>query len=324
MDTLLNFRLPANIGRYQIVKQIGKGAFAVVVLAYDSKTNFPVAIKIISRQDAIKNNMLNYLENELRQLSKLNHPHIVKVLDVIFEPDYINIVMDYMENGDMQGMIDRGFKFSSKEQLRILMEILEALQYLHARGISHRDIKPANILFDQEYHAKIIDFGLSHESKTLTSTFCGTPFYMAPEVIMNKMYDGMKADIWAFGVTAHIFVTSHFPFIARSELAYIKSVQKEQIEFSIDITGFIGTVIQRSLIIDPKLRASAEQLIGLINNFIIAPIPIARSTFDHRFNSNPPLPKLGLPTNYHPLIKRKRSSAQFQIAKILSKDRIFF
>ncbi|KAI5510762.1 protein kinase protein, partial [Trichomonas vaginalis G3] len=178
-----HIRIPSSVGRYKILRQIGKGGFAVVVQAVDTKTNQFVAIKIVSRQEIQRQNNMIYLENELRLCSRFDHPSIVKVFDIIYEEDIIMIVMEYFQNGDLQSLISHGIRLSFEECIRISYQILEGLTYLHKRGISHRDIKPENILFDDAYNPKLVDFGLAKENSDALSTYCGTAWYIAPEIV---------------------------------------------------------------------------------------------------------------------------------------------
>lgn len=159
------------IGKYILEKQIGSGGFSSVYLASNCKTHQKYAIKCIERKSAQQLGLLQYVENELRIYSRLNHPNIAKCYDIVYTEDFIMIVMEFMENGDMQFLINSNHLFRQSDQIRIAIEILEALQYLHSRGISHRDIKPANVMFDSEFHAKLIDFGFCKKKRNQPSYY---------------------------------------------------------------------------------------------------------------------------------------------------------
>lgn len=256
--------IPPTIGKYNVVRPIGKGGYAVVVLATDTKTNNKVAIKIVSREEIVRHNLLLYLENELRICARLDHPNIAKIHEVIYQPETIMIVMDYYVNGDMQSLLDSCYHFTPRDQHQIASELLEALTYLHKRGIAHRDIKPSNILFDNEFHLKLIDFGLSKQKIDLMATFCGTPLFMAPEVVLSTEYDGFKADIWSFGVVIHLLCSGVFPFDATSEVQFLNDIHRSKLKIILDVPGFLNNIVKNSLIMDPKDRLTAEELLKMI------------------------------------------------------------
>ncbi|EAY04111.1 CAMK family protein kinase [Trichomonas vaginalis G3] len=175
--------------------------------------------------------------------------------------------MEYMLNGDLQSMLEADVHFTFEEQLRFAFHILQALYYLHSRGISHRDLKPENILFDQNFNPKIADFGLSRENSSNLCTFCGSPAFMAPEVIQETEYDGRKADMWAFGVTLNILVSRRYPWKNISnEMQFIHAIKHNKLEIEIDQHAIIGDLLTNSLVIDPNARATSSYLLDLIAN----------------------------------------------------------
>lgn len=298
-------RIPKTIGKYEVIKTCGKGAFAVVVLGVDPKTNEKVAIKILDRYEVTKLGILLYLENELRLSSRFDHPNVIKVHDIIYEPDIIMIIMEYVPNGDLQFLLTSGMKFSPNEQLRITYELLQGLSYLHQRGISHRDVKPENIIFDADYHPKFIDFGLSKENSSTLHTYCGTTFYMAPEIFKTDTYDGMKADIWAVGVTINILVTMHYPWTTINEMMFINEMKEDKLQLLIEPKGIIGTIIRKCLTINPDERPSADELLQIMEANQIAALNISRANLDRNTYPSNGLPKLGV-RNQTPLYVKAR------------------
>lgn len=263
-DNKYEIQIPEHINGYKVLKVIGKGGYAVVVLASEVKTGKRYAIKIINRHEIIKSKMFLYLENEIRLSSRFDHPNIVKVYNIIYEEDIIMIIMDYCPSGDLESFLTQGFRFTIEEQLKIAYQILDALNYLHKRGISHRDIKPGNILFDENMNAKLIDFGMSKEKSSSMKTLCGTPFFMAPETVTSKSYDGCKADIWSFGVTLHVLSAFCYPFAAETPNKFVHDVKKNQLDFRIVSPGLIGTIVKYALTLEPKERPTAEDLMNFI------------------------------------------------------------
>lgn len=290
-------RVPPQIGKYKVIGTIGKGAFAVVALAIDTKTNLKVAIKIIDRESIAEKHIISYLENELRLSARFNHPNIVKIYEVIYGEDTIMIVMEYLMQGDLQSLFNKGVHFSYEEQIIIGCKILDALSYLHKRGICHRDIKPENILFDQDMNPKLIDFRLSKENSSSLQTFCGTPFYIAPEIIMSDIYDGKKADMWAFGVTMHLLATEKYPWEVKSETHLFKLMQEKKLKISIDTSGIIGFIIEKCLVINPNERISSDELITQLEGMKNKNVFGQKIRFQKKTITEESLPKLHVNKN---------------------------
>lgn len=258
-------RIPEYVKRYKVVRTIGSGGFSVVVLGVHQKTGEKVAIKIMDRKEITKQKVFSYLENELRLISRFNHPNIVKVFDIIYEEDVIMIIMEYLRQGDLQKVISSGITFTLSEQISITRQLLDALTYLHKRGIAHRDIKPENILFDENFHPKLIDFGLSRENPAALHTLCGTSLYLAPEVVTSSEYDGRKSDVWAMGIVIHIIAALAFPFDIASEVYHLKRLAAHNLNFDIKIQGILGTIVKNCLVYNENERPSAEYLLNLVD-----------------------------------------------------------
>lgn len=265
-SSISRIRIPNEVGRYKIIRKLGSGGFAVVFLAVDKRSNEKFAIKIVDREAVLKQGMLKYLETELRLSTRFDHPNIVKTYEIIYEQDIILIVMEYLPNGDLHECITKLQKFTFEDELRISRQILDALQYLHSRGICHRDVKPSNILFDAEMNPKLIDFGMSRDNCSSLETLCGTAFFMPPEIITSKHYDGMKADIFSLGVTLHLMSTFTYPFKVSSETQYINDITKNKINVDVKVDGLMGNVIRNCLFFDPNQRHTAQQLIEYIDS----------------------------------------------------------
>lgn len=312
------------IGKYVIEREIGSGGFSTVYIGYNSKTKETHAFKCIDRKAITNLNIVQYVENELRIYSRLNHPNIAKCHDIIYAETYIMIVMEYMENGDMQRHINNNHMFRQAEQIRICTELLEALYYLHLRGISHRDIKPANIMFDKDWHVKLIDFGFCKENSTSMKTLCGTYLLMAPEVLNTQSYDGMKADIWSFAVTMHIMATGYLPFTYTSETQYIRDVKSNNLEFNIRAGGIIGWIIKNALQLEPKDRLPAKDLLEHIkkeSNGSRNSLP--NLGFVRRANTMGQLVKLQVPAN-SPIKIRSRGTFDNTIVRITTPRAVRF
>ncbi|EAX98396.1 CAMK family protein kinase [Trichomonas vaginalis G3] len=256
----------SQIKKYEIVSQLGEGGFASVFLGRHYLTKEFYAIKAISRDRAMECGLLCYLENELRLISRFDHPNIVKMYEIIYLQSYICIIMEYCPNGDLNNVINSDQPLHQCDKNRIALEILEALDYLHSRGISHRDIKPANIMFDKDMHVKLIDFGFAREQSESVSTMCGTQMLMAPEVICNYNYDGRKADMWSLAITLHALAVNCLPFEYRGDSQLAKDMKSRTLPINIIATGMIGWIVRNTLIYDPDKRASTAEILNHVKN----------------------------------------------------------
>ena len=172
------------------------------------------------------------------------------------------LVIEYCKNGDMHNYITRHEIMPEKEVLRIATQLLQAISYMHSRGIAHRDIKPENIGFDSRMSPKLLDFDLVKPADALFSTKCGTLFISAPEVIAGQQYDGKKADMWAFGVTIHLLATKLYPWPETNEGRFIQLIKNHALEVHICTPDQVKIVVERCLLIDPTKRANAEDILN--------------------------------------------------------------
>uniref|UniRef100_A0A7N0ZXA7 non-specific serine/threonine protein kinase n=1 Tax=Kalanchoe fedtschenkoi TaxID=63787 RepID=A0A7N0ZXA7_KALFE len=202
------------VGKYQLVKLIGEGAFAKVKLAVDTVSGKYVAIKIIDKRVVVKNNLVLQVQREIRTMRLLNHPNIVKIYEVIGTKTKIYIVMEYVSGGQLSDKLSYAKRLGEDEARKIFQQLIDAVDYCHGRGVYHRDLKPENLLLDNKGNLKVSDFGLSALRKPgdLLSTACGSPCYVAPELVLNNKYDGSAADVWSCGVILFEMLSGSLPF----------------------------------------------------------------------------------------------------------------
>jgi serine/threonine-protein kinase ULK/ATG1 len=236
------------VGEYQITHpNIAKGAFASIHKGKHIYSDYIVAIKEIKLNgEPIK----NYIKREIEIHRALDHPNIVRVLDVIYESNTslpqplshntsVYIIMEYCQYGDLQKFQNKK-PFSHKHIQNYMLQLRDALQYLRTRNIVHRDLKPQNILLTSPIHIKITDFGLARyinietelhtppEHEDLFSTYCGSPIYMSPELLNHQQYNS-KSDLWSLGVILYELITGTPPFIAKNIKNLVYRVNTEKI-----------------------------------------------------------------------------------------------
>ncbi|MBF0224215.1 MAG: CHASE2 domain-containing protein [Desulfobacterales bacterium] len=206
------------LGRYEVTKQLGKGAMGIVYLAKDPRIDRAMAIKTFRLTEEIEESELAEVKERFFQEAKsagtLSHPHIVTIYDAGEEQELAYIAMEFLEGEDLQKYSKKDNLIPMRKVIDYVADIAEALDYAHEKGIVHRDIKPANIMLLNSGVVKITDFGIARitgSSKTQTGVVKGTPYYMAPEQIAGEKVDG-RADIFSLGVMLFQLLTGELPF----------------------------------------------------------------------------------------------------------------
>jgi 5'-AMP-activated protein kinase catalytic alpha subunit len=202
--------------RYELGRLLGQGTFGKVYYGRSTITNQSVAIKMIDKDKVIKNDQADSIKREISIMRLVKHPNIIQLFEVMATKSKIYFVIEYAKGGELFKKVAKG-KLREDIAHKYFKQLISAVDYCHSRGVYHRDIKPENILLDENENLKISDFGLSAltESKRqdgLLHTTCGTPAYVAPEVIKRKGYDGSKADIWSCGVVLFVLLAGYVPF----------------------------------------------------------------------------------------------------------------
>ena len=202
-----------HIGKYKLLKTIGKGNFAKVKLARHTSTGMDVAIKIIDKT-ALNQSSLQKLFREVRIMKQLDHPNIVKLYQVMETETTLFLVMEYASGGEVFDYLVAHGRMKEKEARAKFRQIVSAVQYLHSKNIIHRDLKAENLLLDSAMNIKIADFGFSNNFSpgNKLDTFCGSPPYAAPELFQGKKYDGPEVDVWSLGVILYTLVSGSLPF----------------------------------------------------------------------------------------------------------------
>ncbi|CAD8137875.1 unnamed protein product [Paramecium octaurelia] len=246
---------------------LGQGAFGKVVMGLQ-KNGQIMAVKQVFIQNFNDQRVIQ-LQKEIQMLSKLQHPNIVRYLGCEQKNQFINIFLEYVSGGSVQSMLERFGCFKESLIKTYLRQILLGLSYLHAQNVIHRDIKGGNILIDNSGKCKLADFGsskqLSDFAHDTLGSICGTPNYMAPEVINQEQY-GKKADIWSLGCTIIEMATGLPPFSELKDAIAImvrigKSTKPPPIPpqlVSDESRHFLSLCLQ----VDPKKRATVDQLLN--------------------------------------------------------------
>lgn len=252
------------VGNYKIVKTIGQGTYGKVKLAYHCQTGNKFAIKVIEKAQIQSAKQVARLQREIRFLKLLHHPHIVKVYDVIETSECIFIAMEHVSGGELFDYIVAHKRVKEKESRSMFRMVLSAVEYCHQNSVIHRDLKPENLLLDENKCIKIIDFGFGNNFSTegLLDTFCGSPFYAAPEMILGKKYEGPEVDMWSLGVILFALLCGHLPFDDDNIKELYKKIASGTYTSPDYLMPNARHLISRLITVDPKKRATLEEVLA--------------------------------------------------------------
>jgi eukaryotic-like serine/threonine-protein kinase len=221
------------LGRYQVEKELGKGAMGVVYMGKDPKINRTVAIKTMALSQEFEADELADVKSrffrEAETAGRLNHPNIVQIYDAGEEHDLCFIAMEFLKGHDLVRYTKPSALLPVSDVLRIVADAADALDYAHQQGVVHRDIKPANLMWLETRAVKVTDFGIARitdSSKTKTGMVLGTPSYMSPEQLQGKKVDG-RSDLFSLGVTLYQLLTGALPFQADSMATLMFKIANE-------------------------------------------------------------------------------------------------
>jgi serine/threonine-protein kinase len=211
-------KMPTKLGRYEVIRVLGKGAMGVVYEGRDPNIGRRVAIKTARREvveaSGMADEMMERFLREAKAAGALNHPNIITIYDAAEEDGMAYIAMEYLEGGDLADIVDSRKRLGMEEIVEIGANICEALHVAHENGVVHRDIKPANILMPTDKPLKVADFGIAHVSDsnlTQDGALIGTPHYMSPEQFMGQKLDG-RSDLFSVGNILYELTTGEKPF----------------------------------------------------------------------------------------------------------------
>ncbi|CAL8326054.1 unnamed protein product [Merluccius merluccius] len=247
---------------FEFMEELGSGAFSEVYMVKERKTGKLFAMKCVKKKQKRDLN----LENEIAVLRKIKHENVVGLEDFYESRSHYYLIMQLVSGGELfDRILDRGV-YSEKDASRVIQQVLQAVGYLHQSGVVHRDLKPENLLYySQDENSKIMisDFGLSKMvDNDIMSTACGTPGYVAPEVLAQKPYS-KAVDCWSIGVITYILLCGYPPFYEETETRLFSKIMKAQYEFdspfwddiSESAKDFISNMMQKN----PNMRYSTEQ-----------------------------------------------------------------
>ncbi|XP_022242812.1 MAP/microtubule affinity-regulating kinase 3-like isoform X4 [Limulus polyphemus] len=250
-----------HVGRYRLLKTIGKGNFAKVKLAEHLPTGKEVAIKIIDKTQ-LNPSSLQKIYREVKIMKMLDHPNVVKLYQVIETEKTLYLVMEYASGGELFDYLVAHGRMKEKESRAKFRQIVSAVQYCHQKKIIHRDLKAENLLLDGEMNIKIADFGFSNEFSPgqKLDTFCGSPPYAAPELFQGKKYDGPEVDVWSLGVILYTLVSGSLPFDGANLKELRERVLRGKYRIPFYMTTDCENLLKKFLVLNPTKRVLLESI----------------------------------------------------------------
>ena len=272
------------IGHYEIVnkKIIGKGSFSWVYQGKDQQNDETVAIKVINMDEIT--NIMHRLKYEIDVMKTLDHVNVIRLKDVIYQENLVFLVLNYCKNGDLHKFLN-GRPLKEKYAGFYLRQMASGLQYLYDRSIIHRDLKPQNLLLDDHYKLKITDFGFAKyfDQSGMSETICGTPLYMAPEIMKFNKYS-IKSDLWSVGVILYEMVVGRTPYKARNHMELLQKINTQGviIPISLEISANCRSIIHGLMQKNPKDRMNWNQFFNHPWLFEDMQVSIMGMNSDHR------------------------------------------
>ncbi|PKA66870.1 CBL-interacting serine/threonine-protein kinase 11 [Apostasia shenzhenica] len=259
---------PANIllGRYELGRLLGCGASAKVYLARNLRSGQSVAIKCFRKVSIANGGLANHIKREICILRRLRHPRIVRLHEVLASRSKIYFVLELVKGGELFACVASRGRLPENLCRRYFHQLIAAVGYCHSRGIFHRDLKLENLLLDENGEIKVSDFGLSAVPEQIRGdglfhTLCGTPAYVAPEILAKKGYRAAAVDLWSCGVILFVLVAGYLPFNDPNLMAMYRKIYRGEYRCPKWVSPELKFLISRLLDTNPESRITVDEIL---------------------------------------------------------------
>ncbi|KAG0481642.1 hypothetical protein HPP92_012500 [Vanilla planifolia] len=257
------------LGKYEVGRLLGRGTFAKVYEARSVADGSMVAIKVLDKPEIVDGGIGPRILREVSAMRRLSeHPHIIKIHEVLATRSKIYLVMENAQGGELLARVARRGRLPEPTAIRYFHQLLSALRFCHAHGVAHRDVKPQNLLLDCIGNLKVSDFGLSalpehRREDGLLLTACGTPAYAAPEIARHRAYDGARADAWSCGIILFVLLAGFLPFDDSNLSEMYRRIHRREYRFPSWFSTAAKRLISRLLDPNPETRITIDAITDL-------------------------------------------------------------
>jgi len=260
---------------FVLMKTVGKGSFGKVIQVKKKDTGKVYAMKVLKKEQVVKRKQFEHTMAERRILEEIDHPFIVSLRFAFQTTQKLYMVFDYFNGGELFHYLSKGGRFSEERSRFYAAEIALGLEHIHAQNIIYRDLKPENLLLDADGHIRITDFGLSKENVTDDSvkSFCGTPEYLAPEVLKRQQY-GKAVDWWSLGTLLYEMICGLPPFYDRNRERMYKKILTAELRFPSHMDPEARSICRGMLTRDPTQRLGYRGAQEIKSHAFFAPLDL--------------------------------------------------
>ena len=255
----------SKISDFEKEREIGKGGFGLVLKVLHKKTQKVYCIKVIEKQGIMEQKLVDQMNREIEIMYILNNPHCLRLKNHFEDDTNFYLVMPLASKGQLYRVLKKFRKFDERTAAQILRETISALQYLHSFNppIIHRDIKPENLLLNEGGRVLLADYGWSNFNMEgdVRKTFCGTPEYIAPEMLMKKGHD-TRVDIWSIGILMFELLAGYSPFVAKTNQELYQNIKRLKIKWPKDMPPLAKNLISKILKINPLERPTFDEILN--------------------------------------------------------------
>ncbi|OWF47178.1 protein kinase DC2-like [Mizuhopecten yessoensis] len=244
---------PPKINSYDILTTIGTGTFGRVVLCRHKENKDYYALKVMKITEVIRLKQIEHVKNEKEILASVTHPFIVNMTWAYHDDRFLYMVLEYVPGGELFSYLRNHGRFNNDKSNFYACEIVSALDYLHSKLIVYRDLKPENLLLDKEGHLKITDFGFAKKLEDRTWTLCGTPEYLAPEIIQSKGHN-KAVDWWSLGILIYEMLVGFPPFFDDNPFSIYEKILEGKIEWPRHLDPVAKDLVKKLLVQDRTKR----------------------------------------------------------------------